>query len=164
MEVRKVIKADLDDIVEINNRFCNFLGGKEVDKEFFENYMQIDLFDVCLDSEILLGFLMVFGSHANYSNEHFDWFKKRFKRFLYIDRLVTRAENQRRGVAERLYQNLFKYGKGKYPMMVGEINVENTPSLRFNEKMGFKVIDSFFDSNGNENVAVLYDLKESKIY
>jgi hypothetical protein len=52
--------------------------------------------------------LLAFEQNCDYDGGHFLWFRSRFENFLYIDRVVVAAEQQRLGLGRLLYADLFR--------------------------------------------------------
>jgi predicted GNAT superfamily acetyltransferase len=52
-------------------------------------------------------FILAFDQDAAYDGENFLWFKTRYERFVYVDRIVVAAAARGRGLARILYQGLF---------------------------------------------------------
>src|SRR5262245_60573888 len=55
----------------------------------------------------LEAFLIAFDQDADYDSPNFLWFKARYPRFIYVDRIVVASEARGRGHARRLYDDLF---------------------------------------------------------
>lgn len=87
-----------------------------------------DAFLIALDQDSLSG------------SPNFQWFKTRYRRFVYIDRVIV-AESQRgRGLARGLYEELFTLcGQAGQSLVGCEVNVEppNPISDAFHEALGF---------------------------
>jgi len=96
------------------------------------------------------GFLIGMDQSADYHSPNFLWFKARFDRFAYIDRIVIAASAHGRGIGRALYECLFEDAKaGGFERIVAEVNAvpPNPTSLAFHERMGFSVIgEQAFDT------------------
>src|SRR4051812_12139161 len=53
-------------------------------------------------------FLLAFDQDAKYDSPNFLWFRTRYPRFVYVDRIVVASSARGRGHARRLYDDLFK--------------------------------------------------------
>src|SRR5262245_46579064 len=53
------------------------------------------------------GFLIAFDERAPYRNSNFEWFRARYAAFTYIDRVAVDSAHRGRGLARRLYEDLF---------------------------------------------------------
>lgn len=88
-------------------------------------------------------FLIAFDQDADYQSPNFLWHKARFARFLYVDRIATAATHRRRGLAARLYADLFAYAReAGLERVVCEVNAEppNPASDAFHARLGFQEI------------------------
>ncbi len=52
--------------------------------------------------------LLAFDQDADYDSPNFLWFRERYPRFVYVDRIVVASAARGRGHARRLYQLLFR--------------------------------------------------------
>jgi predicted GNAT superfamily acetyltransferase len=88
-------------------------------------------------------FLIAFDQDGEYDSPNFLWFRDRFARFLYIDRVVVDAAAQGQGWGRRLYERLISEAKASgHERIVAEINIQppNPGSLAFHERLGFSSV------------------------
>jgi len=52
-------------------------------------------------------FLLAFEQDADYDSPNFLWFRERYRRFVYVDRIVVASSARGRGYARKLYDDLF---------------------------------------------------------
>lgn len=87
--------------------------------------------------------LLTFDQDADYDSPNFVWFRQRYARFVYVDRVVTDERARGRGHARRLYQHLFEvaYAAG-HTMVACEVNSEppNPASDAFHNALGFREV------------------------
>jgi uncharacterized protein len=86
------------------------------------------------------GFLISFDQDADYDSVNFLWFKSRYPRFIYIDRVVVAAHARGQGIARLFYQALAAKAKSAgHDYIVCEINSEppNPASAAFHRAIGF---------------------------
>src|SRR5690606_20884494 len=85
-------------------------------------------------------FLITFDQDADYDSPNFLWFRQRYARFIYIDRVVVDERARGRGHARRLYEDLFKRAaEAGHDTIVCEVNADppNPQSDAFHERLGF---------------------------
>ena len=76
-------------------------------------------------------FLLAFDQSAAYDSPNFLWFRERFSRFVYVDRMAVSRSARGRGLARLLYQDLFSYAAAAGHTMVGcEVNWIRPTQLR----------------------------------
>jgi uncharacterized protein len=81
-------------------------------------------------------FLLAFDQDADYDSPNFLWFKSRYARFVYVDRIVVAPAARGHGHARRLYGDLFDQARrAGHERIVCEVNVDPptrcpTPSTR----------------------------------
>jgi len=88
----------------------------------------------------LEAFLIAFDQGADYASPNFLWFKARYPRFVYVDRIVVASEARGRGHARRLYDDLFERATNAgHGIVVCEINSDppNPGSEAFHAALGF---------------------------
>ncbi len=89
------------------------------------------------------GFLIGMDEAADYHSPNFLWFKARFDRFAYVDRIVISASAHGRGLGRALYERMFDDAKAAgFERIVAEVNTTppNPISLAFHERLGFVAI------------------------
>src|SRR4029077_1302341 len=85
-------------------------------------------------------FLIAFDQDARYDNPNFLWFRNRYARFVYVDRIVTAPEARGQGLATTLYGRLIERAiAANHERIVCEVNVDppNSGSQAFHRSMGF---------------------------
>jgi hypothetical protein len=88
-------------------------------------------------------FLLAFDQDADYDSPNFLWFKQRLGRFVYVDRIAVAAAVRGRGLARRLYLDLFQAAlANEQEAVVCEVNSEppNPGSDAFHAALGFSEI------------------------
>ncbi len=89
------------------------------------------------------GFLLALREDAEYDNANFRWFRQRYPRFLYIDRIVVRADCRGRGVGSRLYTDVERFARAaRIEPLTCEVNLRpaNAASLEFHDRRGFQEV------------------------
>jgi hypothetical protein len=88
-------------------------------------------------------FLIAFDQDANVLSPNFHWFRARYSRFVYIDRIIVAAEGRGLGIARRLYLDLFALAAAAgHDTITCEVNSEppNHASDAFHDRLGFTVV------------------------
>jgi predicted GNAT superfamily acetyltransferase len=86
------------------------------------------------------GFLIAFDQSAQYDNFNFLWFRARYEKFIYVDRIVVDPAHRGQGIARALYEDLFKFAKTHHhKVVVCEVNQDppNPASDVFHQRLGF---------------------------
>ena len=138
MNIRRAQDKDLPKILELNNIESKWVGKKEI--SFFQRYMNIPFFSVIEDTSKVVGFLMAMDHDTDYDSINFLWFKNKFKKYYYIDRVIVDESMRGKGVASLLYKEVINK-KGNMPL-VAEVAIEppNEGSVKFHDKVGFKEV------------------------
>ena len=87
-----------------------------------------------------LALFVAFDDGCSYDNPNFAWFRSRYPRFYYIDRVVVAAAARGRGLARRLYGDLERRARAEgRERLVCEINASpaNPQSDSFHRALGF---------------------------
>lgn len=145
MSITRAKEKDLPRILDLNNRESKWVGKKEID--FFQNYMDIPIFNVFETNDRIVGFLMAMNQNTDYDSINFLWFKNKFKKFYYIDRVIVDESMRGKGIASLLYRELIDT-KGDIPLVAEvSINPSNEGSLIFHDKIGFKEVGTLTSSD-----------------
>ena len=100
-------------------------------------------------------FLMAFDQNADYDSPNFLWFRERYPRFIYIDRVVVDGAARGRGLARRLYEDLFDAAlRANHDVVVCEVNAEppNPASDAFHAALGFAEVGAAAIHGGEKTV------------
>lgn len=102
-------------------------------------------------------FLLALSSETHYQGENFLWFKQRYSRFLYVDRIVVGARARRAGIASQLYGSLEVHaGRSHAPIITCEINLRppNPDSLAFHDRHGFVEVGTREFESGTKTLSM----------
>jgi predicted GNAT superfamily acetyltransferase len=95
---------------------------------------------VCLDG-VVSAFLLAMCSGSPYRNANFEWFSKKYGRFIYVDRVVVSFGSRGLRLGSLLYEDVFRHARSNaIPLVTCEYNLvpPNEPSRLFHDKFGFK--------------------------
>ena len=85
-------------------------------------------------------FLLAFDQDADYDSANYVWFRARYPRFAYVDRIIVAEHARGRGLARLLYERLFERALvDGHTMVACEVNSDppNPGSDAFHAAMGF---------------------------
>ena len=103
-------------------------------------------------------FLLAFNQDADYDSPNFLWFRSRYRRFVYVDRIVVAASARGRGLARKLYDDLFKLALAAgHDRVVCEVNTQppNPGSDAFHAALGFVEVGTADVYGGSRTVRYL---------
>ncbi|TRD00553.1 GNAT family N-acetyltransferase [Mesorhizobium sp. WSM4303] len=109
----------------------------------------------------LEAFIMTFDQDARYDSPNFLWFRSRYPRFVYVDRVVVAGEARGRGHARRLYEDLFaEAARAGHSIVTCEVNADppNPASDAFHAALGFAEVGGAVIHGGKK--AVRYYLRQ----
>jgi predicted GNAT superfamily acetyltransferase len=89
------------------------------------------------------GFMIALDDSSDHQGINFQWFKRRYPRFVYIDRVIVSAAVRGQGIARTLYDELFRRAAAEGVPMIGcEVNSAppNLASDAVHERLGFAEI------------------------
>lgn len=156
--IRDAVPDDMDAIARLNNSELPHVTAISADAVRTLSY-QAFYFRVAEDSSSnqLLGFLLALGEGATYFSLNFQWFKKRYSRFIYIDRIVVSRRQQRHGVGKFLYGDLIEKAQGLTPLLTCEVNIRppNPGSLEFHHRFSFREVGTQDTENGKKTVSLM---------
>ena len=102
--------------------------------------------------------LLAFDQDAEYDSPNFLWFRARYPRFVYVDRIVVASAARGRGLARRLYRELFEQATyAGHTHIVCEVNSDppNPASDAFHAALGFVEVGSARIHDGRKTVRYL---------
>ncbi len=104
------------------------------------------------------GFLLAFDENAPYDSPNYLWFCQRYRRFVYVDRVVVAPGARGRGYAGMLYADLFdRAGRVGHDIVVCEVNRDppNPASDAFHAAQGFAEVGQAAIHQGSKTVRYL---------
>jgi predicted GNAT superfamily acetyltransferase len=106
----------------------------------------------------IVGFLLALDETAVYDSLNFLWFKKRYPKFIYIDRIVIAPSHQRRGLGKSFYEDLNTFASLQSRSLITcEVNLrpENPESLSFHKTLGFRQVGTQDTEGGKKTVSLM---------
>jgi len=101
---------------------------------------------------------MAFDQDADYDSPNYLWFRERYPRFVYVDRIVVAPAMRKRGLANHLYEDLFRVAKDAgHERVVCEVNFDppNPASDAFHAALGFVEVGQASIHDGAKTVRYL---------
>ena len=155
--IDRIAQGDEADVLALNNEHAAELSWLEAERLSFllgEAFYARRIGD-------LEAFIMTFDQEANYDSPNFIWFRERYERFIYVDRVVVAAHARGRGHARRLYQDLFEHAeRAGHTLVTCEVNTDppNPASDAFHAALGFTEVGDAVIHGGKK--AVRYYVKQ----
>ena len=106
---------------------------------------------------VVSAFLVAMCSGSPYKNDNFEWFSKKFARFVYVDRVVVSSASRGLRLGSLLYEDVFRYARSNaIPLVTCEYNLvpPNEASRHFHEKFGFEEKGTQWVANGTKQVSL----------
>ncbi|ETX05692.1 MAG: hypothetical protein ETSY2_21505 [Candidatus Entotheonella gemina] len=134
--------ADYQTVLDLNDASVHYLSpldGERLARLASESCQ----FRVAVRGGKIIGFLMAFADEADYDSMNYRWFATRYRRFVYIDRVVVREDCRGLGLARRFYQELEAWAmQHAMTRLSCEVDVDppNAASLAFHDKAGFREV------------------------
>jgi uncharacterized protein len=103
-------------------------------------------------------FMLALDQDAQYDSPNFLWFRARYPRFVYVDRIVVASTARGRGCARRLYHDLFEHAvRAGHERVVCEVNARppNPESDAFHAALEFVEVGSASIHNDSKTVRYL---------
>jgi uncharacterized protein len=110
-------------------------------------------------------FLLAFDERADYDSPNFLWFRERYRRFVYVDRVVVASAARGRGYARQLYADLFDHARqAGHDIVVCEVNSDppNPASDAFHAALGFVEVGGARIHGGKKTVRYLSHALEAE--
>ena len=87
----------------------------------------------------IIGFCLLFKEDSSYDSPNYLYFKNKFDKFLYIDRVVVASDFTGNGGGKLMYDQVFKIAALENLTVCCEVNEKplNKVSLSFHKKLGF---------------------------
>ncbi len=94
----------------------------------------------CSTDSMPVGFIFLYDEKTEYDSLNYLYFKSRYQKFLYVDRIIIAGEHQKKGYGQQLYD--FIIDTHNPDIFCCEVNITppNRQSLSFHQKYGFNEI------------------------
>ncbi|MCK0469949.1 GNAT family N-acetyltransferase [Halalkalibacter sp. APA_J-10(15)] len=154
MKIEKAIKQDVDQIVSISKRLLH--GASNQEKGFLIRELKqevvhkhIDEFYVARANGEIAGYLWL---NKHYPADRLTYTKMieevALSSTIYVKQVAVDPLFARRGVATKLYEAVFSmYPHQRISACIATKPLNNTPSIRYHEKLGFTKVGSLVMTN-----------------
>ncbi len=148
-------EADYPRILELNEAAIPAVNRIDAG-ELRGLHSQAEALLVARSDRAVAGFLLALNQTARYQSINYQFFRRRYPRFAYVDRIVVGEPFRGLGIGARLYEALFQAAR-HLPLVACEVNVKpaNPASMRFHERLGFRVVGEQDTEGGRKRVALM---------
>jgi uncharacterized protein len=154
--VRPAAPADFETICALNLAEVQHTSAMDMTRLAELNAISCYHKVACLRG-IVSAFLLAMCNGSPYRNENFEWFSKKYPRFLYVDRVVVSSASRGLRLGSLLYEDVFRHAiSNAIPIVTCEYNLvpPNEPSRLFHDKFGFKEQGVMWVANGAKKVSL----------
>ena len=141
-EISAIAAGHLPAVLDLNNR--HEVETSWLDRDALATLVaQAFVAIVVPSTDGIAAFLIVLDQSADYDSPNFAWFKDRYDRFCYVDRIVVDAAMRGGGLARALYGHLFARARAAgHNVVCCEVNTmpANPASLAFHTRLGFQPV------------------------
>ena len=156
----KIFNVEHDDlpfILDLNNKFSKEVGMSNIENMTYfldtaDYFKRIEL------NNINVGFLIAISPNKDYLSENYIWFNKKYRSFIYIDRIVIKRAYQNKGLGKIFYQDLIAFSKSNASKRIAcEVNIKplNDRSIIFHDSLGFKEVGQQDTNQGEKRVSLM---------
>jgi len=148
------LRAASAPLLALNNAYATELSPLTLDE--FNRLIQESFYAAQAGDAAAL--LLTFDQNAGYNSPNFLWFRERYDRFVYVDRVVTSPLARGKGYAKALYADLFQRAlNAHHSRIVCEINSipPNPASDSFHAALGFSEVGRATIHGGSKTVRYL---------
>src|SRR4051812_41687773 len=156
--VRPLTDADLDDVLDLNQRSTPEVG--EVDRDRLASIVDRASLSLVARSAdgTLAGFVIVLPPGADYDSPNYRHFASAYEDFRYVDRIAIDPATHRGGLGRRFYDAVFEHAReAGAPVVLAEGNIDppNPVSLAFHGALGFVEVGQQTNYGGTTTVQFL---------
>lgn len=141
MELRNIHEHDLDAVLDLNNNAGPAILSIDAARlrHFFE---RADYFRVAVIDGRIAGFLIALRENADHASSNFRWFRERYARFVYIDRVVIGDGYRGHGLGRVFYSDVQSFAEARAPVLACEVFLEprDDVAMLFHGTRGFNEV------------------------
>ena len=156
MNLRPATAADFSAILALNEQSVQFLSPLSAQR-LAQLHASSALHCGAERDGRVIAFLLAFREGADYDSINYVWFAQRYRRFLYIDRVVVALDSRAHGTGSALYAHAFGHAaQTGVPVLACEFDLEpaNLVSERFHSKFGFREVGRQSVAGGRKRVSL----------
>ena len=121
--IRDVREHELDSVLALNNAVGpRILPLDSAGVRWF--FTHAEYFRIAEIDGVIAGFLIALRETSSYSSPNFLWFRARYPKFLYIDRIVIAESYRRHGLGRIFYCDVTSYAELRVPLLTCEVFLE----------------------------------------
>jgi predicted GNAT superfamily acetyltransferase len=156
VKIERPTVADYPEILGINESGLPHVNRISAD-DLARFAAQSCYFRIAREGERLAAFLLAFSEQASYDSPNFLWFRNRYPRFVYIDRIVVDPTLRRSGIGRFFYADLERVASAHAPDLTCEVNLDppNPGSFAFHERCGFCEVGRQHTDSGAKLVCLM---------
>ncbi|MGF1511924.1 MAG: GNAT family N-acetyltransferase [Myxococcota bacterium] len=153
--IRDADSMDWEDLVRLNNAEVPHVSRLEV-AELATRWKDADAIRVWQLEGHTRAFTVLYGPNSDYPSKNYRWFRSRWTRFYYLDRIVVSPQFQGRGIGRRMMEDASELGRGQ-SLLTCEVNLQppNPRSMAFHLRLGFRRLGEQWSEQGRKRVAML---------
>ena len=148
--------GDLGEVLILNQLALPAVRSVTIDE--MANFLDIaDYFKSIIIENIVAGFLIALHPGKDYHSLNYKWFEKRYKSFIYVDRIVIGSSYRGNGLGKAFYNDLAIFAKHKTGDITCEVNIrpKNEDSMIFHKKYGFYEVGTQTTENRKKEVSLM---------
>ncbi|HJU06924.1 MAG TPA: GNAT family N-acetyltransferase [Rhodanobacteraceae bacterium] len=154
--LRDVREPDLEAVLALNNSAGSAILPLDAARlrHFFE---RADYFRVAEIDGRIAGFLIALREDADHSSSNFRWFRERYARFVYIDRVVIGDGFRGHGLGRVFYSDAQSYAEARAPVLACEVFLEprDDVAMLFHGTRGFNEVGQQSMAENGRRVCLL---------
>jgi len=156
VKIERPTAADHPEILGLNESGLPHVNRISAD-DLADFAAQSHYFKIAREGGRLAAFLLAFSERAVYDSPNFLWFRDRYPRFVYIERIVVAPSQRRSGIGRLLYADLERVASAHAPDLTCEVNLDppNPGSLAFHERSGFCEVGRQHTDGGEKLVCLM---------
>ena len=148
-DLKTADKEILKEIFNINESYNPFLGPLKTLDNLIELIQGSNYSIFLTNKKQICAFLVCFRENSQYQSKNYKFFKKRFNRFFYIDRIGVVKGFKNKGLGTFIYNKIDAICLKDSLPICAEVNIVplNKESIKFHEKMGFKKVSETYSNS-----------------
>ena len=148
-DLKTADKEILKEIFNINESYNPFLGPLKTLDNLIELIQRSNYSIFLTNKKQICAFLVCFRENSQYQSKNYKFFKKRFNKFFYIDRIGVVKGFKNKGLGTFIYNKIDAICLKNSLPICAEVNIVplNKESIKFHEKMGFKKVSETYSNS-----------------
>lgn len=154
--IRPASPNDAKEILRLNEESVHFLSPLDAES-LLRLASMAEIYWVAEEGGKLVAFMLAFREGKDYASPNYQWFARKYPRFIYVDRVVVCSTQRAKGIGKALYDAALAHARKtgvNYFVCEYDLEPPNPASEKFHAGFGFTEVGRQWVADGKKCVSL----------